>query len=134
LSLFEQNIIISSHPQSIRVVEEFMQQFGEKMHLAPDVYANALITLTEAVNNAIIHGNKLNVQKKVHLTCQCSDIDVCFIIKDEGMGFDPDEIPDPTSEENVSKLDGRGVFIMRQLCDEISFEDNGRSIKIKFKL
>jgi serine/threonine-protein kinase RsbW len=100
--------------------------------LNEDYYGNILIALTEGVNNAIVHGNKYDKNKVVWLNMESSDNDVQFTIVDEGVGFDYNNVPDPTLPENLEKLSGRGVFLMRQLADEVVFEENGSTIRLRF--
>ena len=104
------------------------------MNIKEDHYGNILIALTEAVNNAITHGNKLDPNKKVNLNMETTTEKVEFTIIDEGPGFNYNDIPDPTLPENLEKLSGRGIFLMKSLADEVDFENNGAIIKLKFSL
>jgi serine/threonine-protein kinase RsbW len=85
------------------------------------------------VNNAIIHGNKLNKSKcvKIDFSMQRKDLNVS--VTDEGKGFDPGKVPDPTMPENLELINGRGVFLMSRLADEIEFNTKGNSVKLTFK-
>ena len=112
--------------------EGFIERICEQSKLSDDYYGNILIALTEAVNNAITHGNQLDPNKKVNLNMETTTKDVEFTIKDEGLGFDYENVPDPTLPENLTKLSGRGVFLMKNLADEVSFEENGATVKLKF--
>jgi serine/threonine-protein kinase RsbW len=88
--------------------------------------------MTEAVNNAIVHGNKMDPSKSVTLHFTVSENNLRFTIEDEGPGFDYDNLPDPTAPENIEKPHGRGVFLMKKLADHCSFEDNGRVVILDF--
>lgn len=93
-----------------------------------------LITLTEAVSNAILHGNRARLGKKVSITTLYSANKIVFSVSDEGNGFDHNIIPDPTAPENIAIPGGRGVFLMQQLCDAVFFHDGGRTVELEFTL
>ena len=80
-----------------------------------------MISITEVVNNGIIHGNQSDPSKQVHLSCTCYDDRIDFVIRDEGQGFNPDDIPDPLDENNLLKEGGRGVLIVRSMMDDVRF-------------
>ncbi|HJW31198.1 MAG TPA: ATP-binding protein [Saprospiraceae bacterium] len=105
-----------------------------QLHIDENLYSNILISLTEAVNNAMIHGNQLDQDKKIVVTCRKQSHRIHLFISDEGHGFDPVQIPDPTSEERIQKEGGRGVFLMKQLTDEIHFLDQGRTVQLMWKI
>jgi len=136
--MIEENIIqhieLPSKLDCISDIESFIDEICDKYEIGEDHYGNILIALTEAVNNAITHGNKLNPTKKVNLDMETQGNELNFIIRDEGDGFDFNNIPDPTLPENVTKLNGRGVFLMKSLADEVDFEENGKIVKLKFSL
>lgn len=127
------NLISSS--DSLTVVEKKIDEVTKEANVNEDLYGNVLIAVTEGVNNAIHHGNKSNPEKNVEINIEVnSENQLVFMIKDEGDGFDPDALPDPTDPANIEKPHGRGVFLMQQLSDEIEFEDDGRTVIIKFAL
>lgn len=128
------NLTLYSHPKNIAEVEPYVSQVVEKYEINQELYGNMLITLTEAVSNAIIHGNSAKAEKKVIVSTDCYPKRILFTVQDEGAGFDPDSLPDPTSPENILSPGGRGVFLMRQLSDSVTFEDNGRVVTIEFSL
>ena len=126
---------LSSDPKNVECVEPFVEKLVEKYHINPDMYGNILISLTEAVNNAIRHGNCNDQNKMVKVSMQqVTEHKIAFHVSDEGSGFDFDSVPDPTSPENLLKMGGRGVFLMRQLCDDIRFHDNGSTVEIQFNI
>jgi serine/threonine-protein kinase RsbW len=129
-----QHIELSSKLESLSEIENFVDEVCEQCKFGEDHYGNILIALTEAVNNAIMHGNKLNPDKKVSLSMETTTKDVEFTIKDEGPGFDYENVPDPTLPENLEKLSGRGVFLMKSLADDVAFEENGAIIRLKFSM
>lgn len=123
---------IPSLPENIRIVESFIDNVKEQYEINDDIYGNILIAITEAVNNAILHGNQGNPKKNVELTMQLLDESVRFVVKDEGPGFDHHHIPDPVAPENLDKIGGRGIFLIKHLADEVHFKDNGREIEMIF--
>ena len=121
-----------SKPENIAVVERLIDQISEQHSIIPEHYGNVLIAMTEGVNNAIVHGNKLDPEKSVTVVCAVDNKNLVFRVSDEGPGFDFDNLPDPTAPENIEKPHGRGVFLMRHLADECAFEDDGRIVKLTF--
>lgn len=97
-------------------------------------FGKILIAVTEAVNNAILHGNGQDPNKNVHITYETENQMVFFNIKDQGTGFDPQGIPDPTDPENLEKPNGRGVFLMQRLADSCEFLNSGCEVRLGFKL
>lgn len=127
-------IQIPSVPENIRVVESFIDNAKDKFHINDDMYGNIMIAVTESVNNAIIHGNKSDAKKLVHLTLSCEEKTLRFNIEDEGTGFDYNNVPDPTAPENIEKIGGRGIFLMKQLSDEVSFSEDGKEVELVFNM
>lgn len=123
---------ISSDFGSINKVEVLIDEVCNKLQVNEDYYGNVLIAVTEAVNNAIIHGNKMDQKLRVDLSVGDKQTDFCFSVKDQGKGFDYLNLPDPTAPENIEKEDGRGIFLMRSLSDEVLFSDNGSKVDIYF--
>jgi serine/threonine-protein kinase RsbW len=127
---------ISSNPQNIAAVEKFIDEMRNEVNIGDDVYGNILISLTEAANNAIIHGNKCDESKNVTIDYSLDERgkNLTFVIKDQGPGFDYNHLPDPTEPENLEKTHGRGVFLMMQLADLVVFSDNGATIEMQFRV
>jgi serine/threonine-protein kinase RsbW len=114
------------------MIESFIDNAKEKFHLDDDIYGNIMIAVTEAVNNAIKHGNNGNKTKNVHLSLALQESMIKFIVMDEGSGFNYENLPDPTSPENLEKPGGRGIFLMKHLSDEVQFKENGRIVELSF--
>ncbi|MDG2369590.1 MAG: ATP-binding protein [Flavobacteriales bacterium] len=129
-----QKIKFPSQANNIRLVEKLVDDVCAEIGVNEDKYGNILIALTEAVNNAIHHGNRLDPKKLTTIHCQQKNEKLTFLIKDEGLGFDYENLPDPTDPKNIEKPDGRGIYLMKHLSDSISFEDNGSSIELSFEL
>ena len=121
-----------SKPENIAVVEKLIDKISADHGIETEHYGNVLIAMTEGVNNAIVHGNKLDETKSVSVSCAIDEKTLVFRITDEGPGFDYDNLPDPTAPENIEKPHGRGVFLMRHLADECAFEDEGRIVELTF--
>ena len=128
------SIKLSSNPCSVEKVSIFVESLASKLRFAPDTYGNVLISLTEAVNNAIIHGNGQDENKVVEVQTATRNGKLAITVRDEGKGFDYSNLPDPTCSEKIRECGGRGVFLMRQLSDRCRFQDNGRIVEMEFKL
>ncbi len=128
------NIEIPSLPENIRIVESFIDNAKDKYSLDDDIYGNIMIAVTESVNNAIAHGNKKDKKKNVSLSLLFDESSITFTVKDEGVGFDYKNLPDPTSPENLNKPGGRGIFLMKHLCDEVHFKEDGKIVELTFYL
>jgi serine/threonine-protein kinase RsbW len=126
------SIQVPSMVENIRMIESFIDNAKDKFHLDDDIYGNIMIAVTEAVNNAIKHGNSNNKAKNVHLSLFLKDSMIKFIVKDEGEGFNYQDLPDPTAPENLKKPGGRGIFLMKHLSDEVEFRENGRIVELSF--
>jgi len=124
-----------SKADNIVVAEKLVDDVCAKFNVNEDHYGNILIALTEAVNNAINHGNRQNPQKKVDIEFFSNgDKSLHFVVKDQGEGFDYEHLPDPTDPANLEKISGRGVFLMRNLADEVEFRDNGATVEMVFQV
>jgi serine/threonine-protein kinase RsbW len=131
----EQNMLkLQSKPGSVSKVEPFVEKLVSRYKLSPDKQCNILISLTEAVTNAILHGNMAEETKTVSVRTKKEKGCIALRVSDEGRGFDYNNLPDPTAHDNLCKCGGRGVFLMRQLSDNICFYDNGSTVEMRFKL
>ncbi len=120
---------------NIHLVEKLVEDVCSEFHVKEEFFGEILISMTEAVNNAIVHGNKLDSSKQVSVTFDLiGEKRLQFIIEDEGPGFDYEHLPDPTAPENIEKPHGRGVFLMRNLADACRFEDGGRVVILEFSV
>jgi serine/threonine-protein kinase RsbW len=126
------HIEIPSISENIRMIESFIDNARDRFQLDDDIYGNIMIAITEAVNNAIKHGNKSDSSKNVSLSLSLNDRLIKFRIQDEGFGFDFQNLPDPTSPENLEKPGGRGIFLMKHLSDEVEFMEGGRIVELCF--
>lgn len=128
------NIQFPSKIENISIIERLVDELTQQYRINSEIYGNMLVSMVEAVNNAIIHGNKLDESKSVKVEYEIDNDVFMFSIKDEGNGFDYKNLPDPTSPENIEKPHGRGIFLISHLVDELSFEDNGSKLCVKIKI
>lgn len=128
-----QALTLASDLHSVREVEILLQQLIEEYQISHDKYSDMLISLTEAVTNAIRHGNRLDKRKYVRISFKVEEGEIRFRVMDEGEGFDFENLPDPTAPENLVRCGGRGVFLMKQLSDRMSFKNNGSTVEMCFK-
>lgn len=98
------------------------------------IMGNVELVLGEAINNALTHGNKGDINKQIQVHISIHNQTLVLTVRDEGVGFNFNAIPDPTLIENREKLTGRGVFLMKSLADLVLFEENGSKVEIHFKL
>ena len=134
-TLIKNTIILDSNQESINKVTSYIDSiYSSSKNDISDTYGNVIIAITEAVNNAVNHGNKADSNKKVTISCKKTDEKLYFTVEDEGDGFDYENVPDPTDPENLHKLNGRGIFLMKNLVDEIYFHEEGREIELIFKI
>ena len=124
----------ASKLENITLVEKLIDDVCELSDIDRDYYGNILVSLTEAVNNAIAHGNQSDPTKQVTVVFQSSKDNILFKVTDEGNGFNYENLPDPTSPENLEKPYGRGIFLIKHLSDEVEFIDEGKTISISFSV
>jgi len=128
-------LTIQASIKNIHTVERFVENICDYYNINTDYFGHILTAVTEAVENAIYHGNKNNINKKVYLKFEISPDGYIFKIKDDGHGFDLDAVPDPTdANADFSKTEGRGLFIMKTLADVVNFYDNGACVELIFKI
>ncbi|MEM9545447.1 MAG: ATP-binding protein [Bacteroidota bacterium] len=127
-------LTISSNPNNILEVENYLRDAQLDLKIDEVRFPDILISITEAVNNAIIHGNNADESKRVRINMVGKSSGVSISVSDEGKGFDPKGIPDPTAPENLECCGGRGVYIMSRLADKLSFANNGSTVQMFFKL
>jgi len=123
---------IGSELENLRIVEKAIDEILSAAEISPSCYGKILVAVLEAVNNAITHGNKFSSDKLVNISLKCADDKLTVVVKDEGTGFSPKNVPDPTLPENIEKFTGRGVFLMTKLADEIKFSKKGNVTTLIF--
>ncbi|MDY7009586.1 MAG: ATP-binding protein [Planctomycetota bacterium] len=88
------------------------------------------LALEEALINAIKHGNKFDHARKVTVSADVGQDQTTITVCDDGAGFDPDAVPDPTTDENLEKPSGRGIMLMKAYMDEVSYNDRGNEVRM----
>jgi len=111
-----------------------IQPIIRRYKISQEVYGNMLISLTEAVTNAISHGNHYDKSKVVRIRWHKKPNAIAISVSDQGCGFDPSIVADPTCEENRCRCGGRGVFLIQRLCDQVAYLDKGRTVEMLFKI
>jgi len=128
------SLSFESDINNIKPIEKFIDSLCSEYNISEEVYGNILIATLEAVKNAIVFGNKNDKSKPVGISAYTANDCLIISVKDSGKGFDYDNLPDPTLPENIEKLSGRGVFLIKNLTDKTEFLDNGSRIKMTFNL
>ena len=124
------SISISSEISNIVKVENFVETFTDYFALPSVLYGKISLSVIEAVNNAILSGNK----RQPSLVAEKTDKQFKVTVSDEGEGFDYEVIPDPTLPDNINKITGRGLYLMKTLSDELIFENGGSTVTLVFNL
>lgn len=130
----ERALVISSKLKNINKVRDCLQEVYHKYGLNMNSFNRVFLGICEAVNNAIVHGNQLNPEKKVFIKMNLSGNQFKIEVKDEGEGFSENDLTNPTIAENRRHEHGRGVYIIRQLAGGLIFEDKGRKVIIQFTI
>ena len=119
--------------KNLRIIENAVDEITNTLGVKQDNYGKILVAILEAVNNAITHGNKFDDEKYVDVSITVEKNEMIVTVTDEGNGFNPSDIPDPTRPENIEELSRRGVFLMTKLADSIFFNEAGNSVTMKFR-
>lgn len=126
-------IEIESAVANLRVVENTIDEVTNEIGISQVNYGKVLVSTLEAVNNAILHGNNSIREKVVIIEISYNSEELKITVTDQGLGFKPEMVPDPTVPENIESLNGRGVFLMTKLADKIEYSEKGNSVTMKFK-
>jgi len=125
---------IESDPNNLITVEEFVNYFCKDVNLPDEKLANIFLAVTEATTNAIIHANKCDTNKIVTIDAYVENSKLIIKIKDEGEGFEPGNIPDPTEPENLLKDSGRGIYLMRVYMDDMKYIRTPSGMELVFTI
>jgi serine/threonine-protein kinase RsbW len=137
MSNLDTQLMLPSDPFHVGKVEPFVDEVAQRYKLDPDTQGNILISLTEAVTNAMLHGNQCDCTKFVSISLRRDKADTLSVrVTDQGQGFDISSVPDPTADEHLEQCGGRGLFLMRHLSDECRFLDSetGTVVEMSFKI
>jgi len=128
----QRELVISSELENIEKVRLFLKQIFFESEIDFRYFNQVLLGICEAVNNSIIHGNSLNKEKEVIISICFSEGSLIVEVKDEGTGFNLESLDDPTRSENLKKENGRGIYLMRNVADNIQYFEGGRRVSIKY--
>jgi len=128
----ERRIKIKSEIKNLRVVEKVVDDISAEVGIDSNNYGKILVSTMEAVNNAVVHGNKSDVNKEIDIRFKYDEGRLKITVEDEGNGFNYNNVPDPTLPENIEKITGRGVFLMRKLADDVKFNKKGNKVTLIF--
>jgi serine/threonine-protein kinase RsbW len=130
----QQKLVLASTFEELEKAIDYIESFAARRGLDDDLLERLRLVGSEAVTNAIEHGNQLDQSKKVTLAISLVGDFVEMRVSDEGPGFTIDEIPDPLASENLLAEGGRGVYFIFEFSDEVIFEDGGSVLLAKFKV
>lgn len=127
------NLILKSEFSESEKVLSFVEKISMEEQLCEDLQERLKLAVSEAATNAIVHGNREDLQKKVAIRINVDQYRVLVEVQDEGDGFSPHEIPDPVDSDNLLRPGGRGIFLIREYCDGVRFADRGRCVILRFE-
>ncbi|MDI6402300.1 ATP-binding protein [Balneolaceae bacterium ANBcel3] len=130
----KETLTLSTNPKELDRLAAFSESLSESLGLNDDLTYRVMLTLSEAVTNAMVHGNKNDPKKKVHVEATAEKGVLSFTVSDEGPGFDPASLPDPTLESNLLKTSGRGVWLIHQFADQVHYCEHGNKVHIVFNI
>jgi serine/threonine-protein kinase RsbW len=125
------NIAIPSDPAHGQQVQERIISAMENCGFGAHEVFGMRLALEEGIVNAIKHGNGLDPSKQVRVECVVDDVRVCVVIEDEGPGFDPGDVPDPTEDDNLEKPSGRGLMLMRAFMTRVEYQGRGNRVLLE---
>ena len=131
----KEKLTLESRPENISLVERFVEEICDYYNINDTYFGNILISLTEAFNNALIHGNNNDPERKIKVVFESKPKGLSFTVSDEGAGYDPDEVPDPLDLEiDTTTESGRGLFLIRSLSDKTEVSNGGSTIEMFFRI
>ncbi len=130
----KKELSIPSNFSYLKDVDLFIEDLLAHCDVSRSLSGHINLSICESVNNAIAHGNKKDSNKWVKISAEVIDKTLIVEVEDEGSGFNFTRLPDPTASENIKNEGGRGLYIISNLVDQVSFKKNGSIIQLKFKL
>jgi serine/threonine-protein kinase RsbW len=130
--LLEIDSWIPSEIKAISPLVDRLMRLIEGSHCVAGEEQAVELALREALTNAVVHGNGMDVHKLAHVRCRCElGKGISLLVSDQGQGFDPNAIPDPLAAENLEAEHGRGILLMKLAMDEVRFENNGSEVHMR---
>ena len=126
-------VVIPSEPMQLARVESLILSRLEALNYGERALFSVRLALEEAIINAIKHGNGMDKAKNVTLTYSADRAEFLVSIADEGAGFDPSAVPDPTADENLESPHGRGLTLMKAYMDDVTFNAKGNCVTMRKK-
>ncbi|HLT93001.1 MAG TPA: ATP-binding protein [Membranihabitans sp.] len=127
-------LVLSSELENIELIDQFIFNLKKIYHIDSQKFVDIRLSILEAVNNAIIHGNQMDSSKKIVITEEMVENMLLVHIQDQGAGFDWSKVEDPTRKADPSQPGGRGIHLMRLLSDQIDYLNNGQSVLLRFQI
>jgi serine/threonine-protein kinase RsbW len=132
---YSSDLILKSELAEISSLEEYLITICEECNVSDDIYPDIMLAVTEACTNGIIHGNQFDPLKVVAVHTELSSSNqLIFTVKDQGLGFNPDKLPNPIEEENLLKSGGRGVYLMKHYAGSVTYNSIGNEVILSFNL
>ena len=129
----QKKLTIESNIGNLRIIENAIDEVMNEIGIKQENYGKILVSTLEAVNNAITHGNKSENEKMVDVEITYRNEKLKIKVTDEGLGFFPEKVPDPTTPQNLESVNGRGIFLMSRLADEVKYSKRGNAVTMLFK-
>lgn len=131
----KETLTLESRPEHIRSVERFVEEICDYYNINDTYFGNILIALTEAFNNALLHGNQSDSSRNIEIVFESKPKGLSFTVKDEGAGYDPEQVPDPLDlETDPSEESGRGLFLIHSLSDKVDVSEEGSCVEMFFRI
>ncbi|MEX0994396.1 MAG: ATP-binding protein [Balneolaceae bacterium] len=127
------SLTLKSKFQEAEKVPNFIDKIDSELNLDEDLKNRMMLALSEAATNAIVHGNKEDIDKQVFIDVQIDDDSVTIKIKDQGKGFDPADVPSPVEDENLLNPGGRGLYLMEEFADKVVYNRGGTLVILRFE-
>jgi serine/threonine-protein kinase RsbW len=115
-------------------IDDIIETIKSQFQINDTIAHLLMMAFHEGITNAILHGNKLDPNKSVEITIEKIHSDLSITISDEGDGFNPNQLPDPTDESNVMKSGGRGVFLIQKFADKVEYNEKGNTVNLIYHL
>lgn len=126
------SLVLQSEFTEAEKIPDFIEDISNAEKLDEDLKGKVMLALSEAATNAIVHGNKEVYEKTVDIRVSIDNVKVLITVQDEGQGFKPEDIPDPMKEENLLAIGGRGLFLMEEYADDVTYSKGGKIVTMRF--